>query len=234
MATAWNKLKTLMRGQARVSMEQIVNANDMLLLDQQLYETEQALRDARRQLARLMAEEKINLRRSADLLASVRHYENGARQAMAADDETLALDIGKRLADLEQQRTRLDRQGVTLEQQKTEFQSFIKQAADKLKSLRQEQSLARTQEALFGESRQREHEHRGLAQRLSDSQQTLQQIQQRQEECRLLWQSEVQMGAEMGFAGGDSLDQRMAAAGIGDSQSRRAEEILAGLREAKA
>ncbi|MGB2246063.1 MAG: PspA/IM30 family protein [Alcanivorax sediminis] len=234
MATAWNKLKTLMRGQTRVSMEQIVNANDMLLLDQQLYETEQALRDARRQLARLMAEEKINQRRNAELLASVRHYEDGARQAMTTDNEALALDIGKRLAELEQQQTRLARQSVTLEQQKTEFQCFIKQAADKLKTLRQEQSLARTQEALFGQARQKDNEHRGLAQRLCDSQQTLQQIQQRQEECRLLWQSEVQLGSDMGASTGDSLDQRMAEAGIGDSQTRRAEEILAGLREAKA
>ena len=63
MATAWNKLKTLMRGQARVSMEQIVNANDMLLLDQQLYETEQSLRDARRQLARLPAVPPISVAR---------------------------------------------------------------------------------------------------------------------------------------------------------------------------
>lgn len=230
MASAWTKMKTLMRGQARVSMEQIVNANDMLLLDQQLYETEQSLRDARRQLARLMAEEKLNQRRVGELGRQIRHYEEGARQALAAENDVLALDIGKRLADLEQQQQRLDQQGVALEQQKTEFQSFIKQAADTLKILRQEQSMARTQEALFGESRQRNQEQRGLAQRLCDSQQTLQQIQQRQEECRLLWQSEVQLGADLSASGGDSLDQRMAEAGIGDSQSRRAEEILAGLK----
>ncbi len=234
MASAWTKMKTLMRGQARVSMEQIVNANDMLLLDQQLYETEQSLRDARRQLARLMAEEKLNQRRAGELTRQIRHYEEGARQALATENDVLALDIGKRLADLEQQQQRLDQQGVALEQQKTEFQSFIKQAADTLKTLRQEQSMARTQEALFGESRQRNQEQRGLAQRLCDSQQTLQQIQQRQEECRLLWQSEVQLGADLSASGGDSLDQRMAEAGIGDSQTRRAEEILAGLREAKA
>ncbi len=234
MATAWTKMKTLMRGQARVSVEQIVNANDMLLLDQQLYETEQSLRDARRQLARLMAEEKLNQRRAGELVKQVHHYEDGARQALAADNDSLALDIGKRLADLEQQQNRLAQQGVTLEQQKTEFQRFIKQAADTLKSLRQEQSMARTQEALFGDSRQRNQQQQGLAQRLCDSQQTLQQIQQRQEECRLLWQSEVQLGADLTASGGDSLDQRMAEAGIGDSQTRRAEEILAGLREAKA
>ncbi|MED5239814.1 MAG: PspA/IM30 family protein [Pseudomonadota bacterium] len=234
MATAWTKMKTLMRGQARVSVEQIVNANDMLLLDQQLYETEQSLRDARRQLARLMAEEKLNQRRAGELVKQVHHYEDGARQALAADNDSLALDIGKRLADLEQQQNRLAQQGVTLEQQKTEFQRFIKQAADTLKSLRQEQSMARTQEALFGDSRQRNQQQQGLTQRLCDSQQTLQQIQQRQEECRLLWQSEVQLGADMSASGGDSLDQRMAEAGIGDSQTRRAEEILAGLREAKA
>ncbi len=230
MATAWTKLKTLMRGQARISMEQIVNANDMLLLDQQLYETEQSLRDARRQLARLMAEEKLNQRRADELIRQSRHYEEGARQALAAENDVLALDIGKRLADLEQQQSRLARQGVTLEQQKTEFQAFIKQAADTLKTLRQEQSMARSQETLFGESRQRHQDQRGLAQRLCDSQHTLQQIQQRQEECRLLWQSEAQLH---GDRLGDSLDQRMAEAGIGDHQSRRAEQILAGLRGAQ-
>lgn len=226
MATAWNKLKTLMRGQARVSMEQIVNANDMLLLDQQLYETEQSLRDARRQLARLMAEQKLNRRRSDELAAQIRYYEKGARQALSASEETLALDIGKRLAELEQQQARLEQQGIALNQQEAEYQRFIQQAADQLKTLRHEQSLARTQEALFGQSRNRESQGRGLAERLSDSKQTLQQIQQRQEECRLLWQSEIHCDWQTG----DSLDRRMADAGIGDSQTERARAILARLQ----
>ena len=90
--------------------------------------------------------------------------------------------------------------------------------------------MARSQETLFGESRQRHQDQRGLAQRLCDSQHTLQQIQQRQEECRLLWQSEAQL---QGDRLGASLAPRMAEAGIGDHQSCRAEEILAGLRGAQ-
>ncbi|MCG8392454.1 MAG: PspA/IM30 family protein [Pseudomonadales bacterium] len=230
MATAWNKLKTLMRGQARVSVEQIVNANDMLLLDQQLYETEHALRDARRQLARLMAEQTLNRNRRDELNRQIHYYERGARQALEQEEQTLALDIGKRLADLEQQLARLDQHAVTLGQQENAFQRFIQQAADQLKTLRHEQSLARTQESLFGQASQRQQESRGLAQRLCDSQQTLQQIQQRQEECRLLWQSETQLAAGMTSLGGDNLDQRMADAGIGDSQSQRARDILARLQ----
>jgi phage shock protein A len=96
MGTAWNKLKTVMRGQARVSMERLVDANDMLLLDQQLYETEHALRDARRQLARLKAEQKRNRERSEQLTRQQEHYEAGARQAMAHEEEGLALDIVSR------------------------------------------------------------------------------------------------------------------------------------------
>ncbi len=112
MGTAWNKLKTVMRGQARVSMERLVDANDMLLLDQQLYETEHALRDARRQLARLKAEQKRNRERSEQLTRQQEHYEAGARQAMAHEEEGLALDIGQRLAELEAQQARLEQQGV--------------------------------------------------------------------------------------------------------------------------
>ncbi|MED5387821.1 MAG: PspA/IM30 family protein [Pseudomonadota bacterium] len=229
MATAWHKLKTLMRGQARVSMEQIVNANDMLLLDQQLYDTEQSLREARRQLARLMAEQKLNRRRSEELAAQIRYYESGARQAMAGDQDSLALDIGKRLAELEQQQARLEKQGIALNQQEAEYQRFLQQAADQLKSLRHEQSLARSQEALFGQHQQRDRQGRGLAERLSDSRQTLQHIQQRQEECRLLWQSENHCEWQSGEAQRDSLDRRMAEAGIGDSQTERARVILARL-----
>jgi phage shock protein A len=199
MGTAWNKLKTVMRGQARVSMERLVDANDMLLLDQQLYETEHALRDARRQLA----EQKRNRERSEQLTRQQEHYEAGARQAMAHEEEGLALDIGQRLAELEAQQARLEQQGVSLGQQENEFQRFIQQAAEQLRSLRHEQSMARTQEALFGQAEVRQQQGRGLAQRLTDSQQTLLQIQQRQEECRWLWQSE-----------------------IGDSRSERAKEIL--------
>ncbi len=103
----------------------------------------------------------------------------------------LALDIGQRLAELEAQHARLEQQGVSLGQQENEFQRFIQQAAEQLRSLRHEQSMARTQEALFGQAEARQQQGRGLAQRLTDSQQTLLQIQQRQEECRWLWQSEI-------------------------------------------
>ncbi|WP_290517310.1 PspA/IM30 family protein [Alcanivorax sp.] len=226
MGTAWNKLKTVMRGQARVSMERLVDANDMLLLDQQLYETEHALRDARRQLARLKAEQKRNRERSEQLTRQQEHYEAGARQAMAHEEEGLALDIGQRLAELEAQQARLEQQGVSLGQQENEFQRFIQQAAEQLRSLRHEQSMARTQEALFGQAEVRQQQGRGLAQRLTDSQQTLLQIQQRQEECRWLWQSEIHCRDQPGSFPGDSLDQRMAEAGIGDSRSERAKEIL--------
>ncbi|EKF73657.1 hypothetical protein A11A3_12480 [Alcanivorax hongdengensis A-11-3] len=230
MATAWNKLKTLMRGQARVGMEQIVNANDMLLLDQQLYESEQALREARRQLARLMAERKLNETRRQELQTRIHRYEDCARQAMDQGDDGLALDTGERIAELEAQHQRHQQQAQVLDQQEDEYRRFIQQAVEQLKTLRQEQCLARSQEALYGQAGSRRQQSEGLARRLTDSQQTLQQIQQRQEENRLLWQSEQQLAS----AGQDSLDQRLAAAGIGDSHPQRAREILARLRRGPA
>jgi hypothetical protein len=124
----------------------------------------------------------------------------------------------------------LEQQGIALNQQEAEYQRFIQQAADQLKTLRHDQSLARTQEALFGQSQNRDAQGRGLAERLSDSKQTLQQIQQRQEECRLLWHSEIHCDWQTGESQSDSLDRRMADAGIGDSQTERARVILARLQ----
>ena len=230
MATAWNKLKTLLRGQARVQMEQIVNANDMLLLDQQLYESEQSLREARRQLARLMAQQTLNKRRQEELAASINRYEECARQALRQQDEALALDTGQRIAELEEHYQRHEKQARVLGQQEGEYHRFIQQAADQLKTLRQEQALARSQDALYGQADSRRDQGDGLARRLSDSQQTLQQIQQRQEECRLLWQSEQQLAG----TGSDALDQRLAEAGIGDLRHQRAHDILARLRNPSA
>ncbi|MDX1803687.1 MAG: PspA/IM30 family protein [Alcanivorax sp.] len=226
MATAWNKFKTLLRGQARLQMEQIVSANDMLLLDQQLYDTEQSLREARRQLARLMAQQTLNGKRQQELAASIERYEDCARQALQQQDEALALATGERIAELQEQHRRHGQHGQALAQQEAEYRRVIQQAADQLKTLRQQQALARSQEALYGQADTRRQHSEGLTQRLCDSQQTLQQIQQRQEECRLLWQSEQQLvGADS-----DALDQRLAAAGIGDSRQQRAHEILARLR----
>ena len=194
----------------------------MLLLDQQLYETEQSLRDARRQLARLMAEEKLNQRRAEELSRQSRQYEE-ACQALAR----WRPGVGYRQASGGSGATAKPpaRQGVTLEQQKTEFQAFIKQAADTRKPCARA-SMARSQEIRLGNPgnviRTSAVWRSGCAtvstpcSRFSNDRKNVACCGRVKRNRGIAW-------ATAGPAHGGSGDQ--------DHQSRRVEEILAGLRK---
>lgn len=85
--TTITRLFTLFRGQVRAGSEAILDANALALLDQQLFDTEQSLISARRDLAALMAERMLQenscssiARRSANMnSAPAKHWPQAMR-----------------------------------------------------------------------------------------------------------------------------------------------------------
>ena len=225
--TTITRLFTLFRGQVRAGSEAILDANALALLDQQLFDTEQSLISARRDLAALMAERMLQEKQLQQHRQALSKYEQCARDALASGNEALALETAERVAELEGRSQQCREQIAELTQREQEFRQFIREAGDTLVELRQQQAVSRVADRLHRSSRRLTGASNGLAERLDTSRETLERIQSRQQRARLEWQANRELQQE---ASGKGLDQRLQEAGLLDGKKRRAEAVLARLR----
>lgn len=219
---------TLMRGQARRGGEAVLDANALALLDQQLFETEQGLIAARRDLSSLMAERKLQDRRRGELAERMQQYEGYVSAALEKQDEALAMETAEKVAELEERHTQLSARIEELDGREQEFRRFIADAADNLRELRQQQAVARVSERITHTSRRLGDTGNGLSRRLEESRETLDRIQARQERARLEWEAGRELAGE---TGNGSLEQRLERAGIIDGREGRAREMVERLRQ---
>jgi phage shock protein A len=222
-----SKMLTLFRGQVRAGSEAILDANALALLDQQLFDTEQSLIGARRDLAALMAERMLQEKQRQQHQQAIQKYEQCAREALARGDDALAFDTAERVAELEARCQQCHEQIAELHQREREFRQFIRDAGDTLVELRQQQAVTRVADRIHRSSRRLTGASDGLAERLEASRDTLERIQSRQQRARLEWQARRDLQQE---STGSGLDARLQAAGLLDGKQRRTEAVLARLQ----
>ncbi|MES2821654.1 MAG: PspA/IM30 family protein [Pseudomonadota bacterium] len=134
----WSTLGTLLRGQARQSLEAVVDANALGILEQELHEADSALLVSRQQLTLLCAQ-RIGLERERALQGQ-RHQEREAqaRAALALNDEALALEVAAQLARLESRMSEQDRQIERLTTQEIKLKARLHSSAQSIQDHRRE------------------------------------------------------------------------------------------------
>lgn len=207
----WSKLGSLLRGQARESLEWVVDANALSILEQELHEADNALQVSRQQLTLLCAQ-RIGLERERALQRQ-RHQEREAqaRAALAQGDETLALEVAGQLARLETRLAEQSRQIELLSAQELKLKARLHASAQQIQEHRRElvqvraTASAQRASALIGSRQQQIH---GRVQAMQES---LARIKQRQQAF------EDQEQAAQALQDEDDavpLDKRLQAAGI--------------------
>jgi phage shock protein A len=224
----YRKLITLFRGQVRQTSDAVINANALALLDQQLFETEQSLIAARRDLTHVMAERRMQVLQREQTEGSIEKYTVCARQALARDEVELLEETAQRIAALEERAASADRLIADLAAREADFKAFIRDSGEHLRALRQQQALARVNDTLQRSDNARHQHGAGLTQKLADSRETLAEIETRQQRAQLAWQARCQMDAEMS---GDDLDQRLQQAGMMESRNSRTAAVIERLRK---
>lgn len=223
----YRKLMTLIRGQVRHTGDAVINANALALLDQQLFDTEQSLIAARRDLTHVMAERRMQVLQREQTAASIEKYTLCARQALARDEAELLEQTAQRIAALEERANSADRLIADLAARESEFNVFIRESGEHLRALRQQQALARVNDTLQRSDNARHQHGAGLAQKLADSRETLATIEARQQRAQLAWQARRQLDKE---ESGDDLDLRLQQAGMMDSRDSRTAAVIERLR----
>jgi phage shock protein A len=223
--SAWGKIFTAIRGGVNEAAESAVDGQSMRILDQEIRDAEQALRQARSDLAGIMASNKSLMRRIEESRAKEAKDSDSARAAIAAGRTDLAQGLAQRISlvrsELQRDQTELD--GLIPRQQ--QMLRTIQDTESRITQMKREVDNVKANEALLRAQSAIAHNQSGVNSRLGTAMDSLGRIKKRQEETA----NRIAAGAELAaIEDGSDLDRQLREAGIGGS-SQSADDILAQL-----
>lgn len=142
------KISTAMRGSTREVLEDVVDANSLRILSQEIYECETSLRESKEHLANVVAE-KLSLKRKLDAQKDVIESKEAAiREQLGQGNEAVAMQLAGALADHEAVRERQQDHFDQLFSYEQNLLQVLKNTAYTLGQYRSELGMARaTQQA---------------------------------------------------------------------------------------
>jgi phage shock protein A len=225
----WKKLSALFRGAAHEGGQQLVDANALRILDQEIRDADTAQSKARDDLSGLVARRRLLENEAKSFRDQVGKYEASARAAMAKGDQALALEVAQRIADLERDAGTKEGQSQELRVAEDRLRQVIAGTDTKIEALRREieivkvnESVQRAQSAVVANS-SNSGSHLGSA---ADS---LKRIRERQAVREEKFKAHAEI--EDRRTGAD-LDAKLQQAGILPGQTNAA-DVLARLMEPK-
>lgn len=223
--SAWGKIFTAIRGGANEAAEAIADGQSMRILDQEIRDAEQSLRQARSDLAGIMASNKTVMRRIEENRAKEAKDTDSARAAIAAGRTDLAQGLAQRIATI---RGELQRDQAELDQLLPRQQQMLRAIQDteaRITQMKREVENVKANEALLKAQSALAHSQSGINTRLGSAVDSLERIKKRQEATA----GRIAAGAELAaLENGNDLDRQLLEAGIGGS-NQSADDILAQL-----
>ena len=223
--SVWGKLFTALRGGVNEAAESVADSQAMRILDQELRDADGALRQARSDLAGLMATAKRIEKRVEDSRAKEQRDMQNARAAMDAGREDLARGLADRIAI---SRAELARDEADLEKmraQQTAMMRTVKETEARIGTMKREVESVKATDSLQRAQKAIASSHAGVNSRLGSAMGSLDRIKNRQEQLS----ARLEAGEEMAMLeSGADLDRQLLEAGIGGRTSS-ADDILAEL-----
>ena len=229
----WGKLFTAMRGGVNEAAESVADSQAMRILDQELRDADNALRQARSDLAGMMATAKRIEKRIEDNRAKEDRDIQNARSAMNAGREDLARGLAERVATVrsELQRDEADHANM-LEQQQAMLRT-VKETEHRIAAMKREVESVKATDSLQRAQKAIASSHAGVNSRLGSAVGSLERIREKQAQLG----ARIEAGQEMAaLESGADLDRQLLEAGI-SGRTSNADDILAeitGPRELKA
>lgn len=99
----WAKMMTALRGGVNEAGEAIVDSQALRILDQELRDASEELKQSKDSLAAIMARQKLAEEKCTSLKKDIRQHESYAIKALEKGNEALAHEVAEKIADLENQ-----------------------------------------------------------------------------------------------------------------------------------
>ncbi|WP_036251839.1 PspA/IM30 family protein [Methylobacter sp. BBA5.1] len=206
-----NKLLTALRGAATETGEALVDSQGIRILEQEIRDAKEHLNRARESLTEVIAEQMAVQRKVNGLQTAIAEHEQYANQALAKNNEALALEIAEKIAALSNE---LDAQAVVLESLDSNIATLKQSIAAterNIQGMDRELTLVKTTESVH-------KANEAVAARFSGSRSSLRSATESLERIKAKQQKKVdQMQAALAIQqeeNGDRLQEKLQDAGI--------------------
>ncbi|WP_025820856.1 PspA/IM30 family protein [Shewanella marina] len=140
----FNKILTAFRGGATEVGESIIDANSTRIFEQEIRDAEKHLMQAKRELTDVMAKEMQASREMERLTASITEHETYAEQALAQNNETLALEVAEKIAQLDEELTEQQAINQSFSHNSARLKELVKKTERQLADYKRQLSMVKT------------------------------------------------------------------------------------------
>ena len=223
----WAKMITALRGGANEAGEAIVDSQALRILDQELRDAADELRQSKDSLAAIIAREKLSKEKADRLKSTIEENEGYAIKALEKGDEELAHDVAEKIADLEAQLKLEEDTGAGYASSANDLRSAIQAAERDIARMKQQVDTVKATESVQRAQAAVSERHSGSNSKLRTAVDSLERIKERQD------LRSAQMSAARDLAndlGDDSLENRLEKAGI-KPHGKSADDVLERLKK---
>lgn len=223
--SVWGKLFTAVRGGVNETAEAVADSQAMRVLDQELRDADNALRQARSDLAGLMATAKRIEKRVEEARAKEQRDMQSARAALDAGRQDLARGLAERISVLRAELVRDEADLEQMRQQQHVMLRTVKETEARIATMKREVESVKATESLQRAQKAIASSHAGVNSRLGSAMGSLERIRDRQAQLG----ARLEAGEELkALESGSDLDRQLLEAGIGGKTSS-ADDIFAEL-----
>lgn len=220
------KIMTAIRGGAREVGEAIVDKNGVRIFEQEIKDAEESIEKAKRDLTEVMAKEMQAARKVDSLTKDVEKHENYVAQALEKGDESLALEIAQKIADIQGELETQQKSQSSFSAHTERLKSMIKQTTKALADMQRQLVMVKTTESVQKATTAITNNYASGSSKLLTAKESLDRIKQKQVDL------DDRMAAGEILSGefnGDDLDAKLKSAGIIED-GNKAREILEKLK----
>ena len=225
----FKKIITAIRGGAREAGEAIVEANSIRIFEQEIKDAKHHLDKAKQDLTSVMAQEMSASRKVQSLNEDITKHEGYVTQALEKGDETLALDIAQKIADLQKEQTIQKTAQEKFAAHIDRLKAMIKKTTSSLADMERQLVMVKTTENVQKATTAITDNYASGSSSLLTAKESLDRIQERQQQLDDRLAAGEALDTEFN---GNDLEEKMKAAGILETDNK-AQDILAQIKAKK-
>ena len=221
------KLITALRGGATEVGESIIDSNALRILDQEVRDASEALRESKNSLAEIMARQKLAEEKRKNLQAKIAEHEGYAVKALEKGDEALATEVAEKIAEFENQAAVEDEAAQGYAKHAAQMRAAIQQTERDLKRMKQQVDTVKATDSVQRAQSAVAERHSGSDSKMRTALDSLERIKEQQALAGAKMAAANELAKETSE---DSLQEKLQAAGIAPN-AHRTDDILARLRK---
>lgn len=212
----WAQMITALRGGIQEAGEAVVDSQALRILDQEVRDATEELKQTRDGLTSIMARQKVAEEKCSQLQNSITEYESYAVKALEQNNETLAVEIAEKIASFENQITSEKQAAAEYSESADNLRKAIQTAEQNIKRLKQQIDTIKATENVQRAQAAIAERYNGSNSKLRTAMDSVERIKEKQ----TLKSAQIAAAAELAAENReDSLQQKLEQAGITSSGS---------------